>query len=62
MRIARMANPQLLKGFEKPRKAGAIPSCAVPKGQYISPLTASGQNFMQKSSSMPGMAYSTGEF
>merc|ERR1719199_1583215 len=43
MRIARLANPHLLKAFEKPRKAGAIPSCAVPKGQYVSPLTASGQ-------------------
>merc|ERR1719263_1487067 len=55
IRIARMATPKILQSFEKPRKAGQIPTCAVPKGQYISPLSSSGQNFMQRSSSMPMM-------
>mmetsp|Transcript_3561 Transcript_3561/g.5744 ORF Transcript_3561/g.5744 Transcript_3561/m.5744 type:complete len:101 (-) Transcript_3561:95-397(-) len=53
LRLARMANPNLLAPHEKPRKAGQIPSCAVQKGQYINPLTNTASNFLQKSSSSP---------
>merc|ERR1711862_156337 len=53
IRLARMASPNLLQPYEKPRTKGAIPACAVAKGQYTNPLTGAATNLMARSASSP---------